>query len=106
MTKFLLILLSGILISGCSFFHVHKMDIEQGNVLIPEEVNQIHRGMSESEVKKILGNPVLTNLFNENRVDYVYTFKAGNERMTETYVRIFFKNGTVADINSNIAPQR
>jgi outer membrane protein assembly factor BamE len=90
-------------LSSCSFFHVHKMDIEQGNILTQDEVSQIHKGMSQEAVKKILGNPVLSTIFNQNRSDYVYTFKSGKGITTETYLRLLFKNGRVSDIDSNLS---
>src|SRR5204863_6571783 len=75
--KKLLILLMVFTLSSCSLFRVHKMDIEQGNVMTPDMVAQLHPGMSESQVKSIMGTPMLTNTFSGGRIDYVYSFKPG-----------------------------
>jgi len=98
MYKIFSVILIAFVISGC----LRKMNIEQGNVLPPELVNQIHPGMTPAEVKNILGAPVLTNTFTPNRVDYVYTYKPGHGTMTEKYLTLTFQQGRLKNINSNI----
>jgi outer membrane protein assembly factor BamE len=78
------------------------MDIEQGNVMTQDTVNKIHRGMTAEEVKDIMGNPVLSNVFDGNRMDYVYTFKPGYGEGTEKFVTVIFKHGRVSDIEGNL----
>ncbi len=63
-------------ISGCAntpFPFLYKMDVQQGNVISAEMVDQIHAGMSKDQVVAIMGGPVLTDVFNPQRFDYVYT---------------------------------
>ncbi len=97
MQRFLTVILLGLTLAGCNF--VHKMDIEQGNVYNPEMVSRLHTGMTKAQVQNIMGAPVLLKTFNENRVDYVYTFKTGNQSMTEKKVTLTFdKNGILQTI--------
>lgn len=105
MRKFLIILSLLLTLSGCSYLHVHRMDIEQGNLLTPEMMHKIHPGMTEAEVKEIIGTPVLANVFDKNRIDYVYTFKPGNEDMTEKYVTLIFVKGRLKVITGNMYSQ-
>jgi outer membrane protein assembly factor BamE len=102
MRKLLIILSLLLPLSGCSYLHIHKMDIEQGNVITPEMVNQVHRGMSEAEVRNIMGNPVLANVFDKNRLDYVYTFKPGYGTGTEKYITFVFINGRLTSTDANL----
>lgn len=102
MQKILSLLISTALLTSCAFIPVHKMDIEQGNVINQSMINQIHVGMSEQQVKEILGTPLLLNTFNDNRVDYVYTFKAGNQPAMENYVTLTFRNGRLKDYNRTV----
>lgn len=74
------------------------MDIQQGNVVTPEKVAQLHPGMSEARVRDIMGTPLLLNTFNEQRVDYVYTFKRGHGQMTEKKVTLIFNRGRLKEI--------
>ena len=98
MQKLLAICAVLLTLSGC----VTKMDIEQGNVLNDEMVRRIHTGMSEGQVKDILGEPVLVNTFNDNRLDYVYTFKPGYGATTEKYLTLIFRNHRLDSIQGNM----
>jgi outer membrane protein assembly factor BamE len=85
-------------LTGC----LRKINIEQGNVLEPEKVNKIHTGMTENQVKDILGSPVLLNTFNDNRVDYVYTMKQGHGSMSEKYITLTFRQNRLQTIGGNM----
>ncbi len=82
-------------LTGC----IRKISIEQGNVMTPEMTSQLHTGMSIEEVKNVMGSPMLMNTFNDNRIDYVYTFKPGNGTMTEKKLTLSFKNGVLKNIS-------
>jgi outer membrane protein assembly factor BamE len=105
MRKLLVIMSLWITLSGCSYLHVHRMDIEQGNYITPEMVSKIHPGMTQSQVKEIVGDPILANVFDKNRIDYVYTFKPGNGEMTEKYITLIFRNGHLSTISGNMYSQ-
>lgn len=94
-TIFLIILLS---LTGC----IRKMNIEQGNVLTPTMANQIHTGMTQAQVKEVLGSPMLLNTFNDNRVDYVYTMKPGHGTMAEKYMILTFRGNRLQTIAKNV----
>jgi outer membrane protein assembly factor BamE len=80
--------------TGC----VRKMDIEQGNILTPEMAKSLHTGMTVAEVKDILGSPTLLNTFNENRMEYVYSYKPGRGETTEKYILLTFQNDRLKTI--------
>lgn len=89
-------------LSSCSVLRVHKMDVEQGNLLTPELTSQIHTGMSQTRVQEILGSPVLVNTFSNNRVDYVYTYKPGYGAFQEKYMTLTFRKGVLKEIKGNM----
>lgn len=86
------------MVSGCSFFRVHKMDVVQGNIFTPEQVSQLHPGMSEMEVKDIMGMPVIMNIFTPGRMDYVYTYQPGYGDKIEKRVICIFYNGQLKEV--------
>jgi outer membrane protein assembly factor BamE len=92
------------LLSGCSILPIHKMDIEQGNVMSTSQIQRLRVGMSRSQVANIMGQPILMNTFADNRSTYVYTFKRGGGRMSERYVTLSFHNGYLASIQSDKIP--
>ncbi len=72
---------------GCSFPGVYKVDIQQGNVVTQDMIDQLRPGMTRRQVRFIMGNPLITDTFQPNRWDYVYSIQPGGgqrfqERMT------------------------
>ena len=62
--------------SGC----VYRMDIQQGNLLDREQVDQVEVGMTRSQVRFLLGTPMVIDSFNADRWDYVYSLRRGHSR--------------------------
>lgn len=98
MKKWLLLLTIIPLLTSCGAFRVHKMDIEQGNILSDAKLNQVHLGMDEAQVRTILGNPLLVTLFDRDELAYVYTYQAAYQPAQITKVRYIFQNGKLAEI--------
>lgn len=95
MQKIVFTLAITLLLSGC----VHKMNVQQGNIIEQDKVNQLHTGMSEEEIKSLMGTPVLINTFRDNRVNYIYTNKPGYGAGTEKMVTLLFQDGRLKDIS-------
>ena len=85
-----------LLLSGC----VHKMNIQQGNIIEQDSVNKLHKGMSQEEVRALLGSPVLINTFRDNQVDYVYTNKPGYGKGTEKNITLIFRGDRLTEMSS------
>ena len=86
-------------LSSCSFFSIRKPLIQQGNIITTEMVSQLHKGMSPDQVKDIMGNPVLENLFTRDRMVYVYTYQRGTDPREEKQVELIFNQGRLVQIN-------
>lgn len=71
--KPLIALVCALSLAGC----VYKVDILQGNHLDAETIDQVEIGMTRSQVRFILGTPMVKDPFHESRWDYVYYFKRG-----------------------------
>ena len=78
------------------------MDIEQGNIITQDMLNRVHLGMTQAQVKEVMGAPVLENVFNKNRLDYVYTYKPGYGNKTERSVTFVFNNGRLAERRGSV----
>ena len=95
-TKLLLtsLTLTGLLaLAGCSFPGVYKIDIQQGNVVTQDMIDQLRPGMTRRQVRFIMGNPLLTDTFHANRWDYLYSIQpGGGERLQERVSVIFDGN--------------
>lgn len=76
------------------------MDIEQGNVISQDEIAQLHSGMSEAQVKAVMGSPILVNIFTPNRLEYVYSYRPAYDERIEKRVSLTFSQGRLAHIES------
>lgn len=101
MKNIILFILISCLLPACSIIRPHKLTIEQGNVISQQEVKRLQINMTPAQVKDIMGQPVLVNIFSPNRIDYVYTLKAGHENMTEKRVTCIFQGGRLKEILKN-----
>lgn len=77
---------------------VYRMDVQQGNVITKKMRRQIHLGMSKQEVEAALGHPVLVDTFNNNRYNYVYSFRRGSGLKDHYKLTVIFRNGEVVRI--------
>ena len=93
------------LIAGCAGFGVHRIDIQQGNLVTQEQVAKIKPGMSRLDVRTALGTPLLQDVFNGNRWDYYFSLDQSTKygpfgRDKQQYkVTIMFDNDKVAKID-------
>jgi outer membrane protein assembly factor BamE len=55
-------------------FGVYKLDINQGNYLSQDMVDKLRVGQTKSQVRQLLGTPLLVSPFRDSRWDYVYEF--------------------------------
>lgn len=88
--------------SGC----LYRQDVQQGNEITREMVNQIEPGMSKREVVKILGYPLINDPFNRDRWDYYYSLKEGlSKTPTQQSVTLQF-NGEILDTIQTNLPEK
>ena len=90
------------LLCGC----VYRMNIQQGNYLEGRTVDQLQIGMTRSQVRYLLGTPMVPDAFDKGRWDYLYYFKKGRlERPEERHLIVFFKDEKVDHFVRNNVPE-
>lgn len=60
-----------------AFINEYKIDVQQGNVLTQEMVNQLKPGQTREQVRFLLGSPMVTDVFHQQRWDYPYRLQNG-----------------------------
>jgi len=90
-----------VLSSGCS---IHKVDIQQGNIVSQEMMSQLKVGMKQDEIERLMGRPMIIDPFRKDRWDYVHTFKSGknDEPRSQYRVTLFFDGETLNRIDSKL----
>ena len=105
MRKVLLYTALALMIAGCSEFPgVYKIDIPQGNVVTQEMVNQLRPGMTHSQVRYVLGTPLVTDTFSDGRWDYIYSIKEGDGQRYQERISVFFDSGKLSRLSGDFRP--
>jgi outer membrane protein assembly factor BamE len=82
---------------------VYRIDIQQGNLLDDEDINQVDVGMTRSQVQFLLGTPMVADSFHRDRWDYAYYYRQGRSpEATQRWVVVHFENDRVARIERNV----
>ena len=92
-------------LAGCSFPGVYKVDIQQGNVVTQDMIDQLRPGMTRSQVRFIMGSPLITDTFHANRWDYLYSIQpGGTQRQQERVSLVFNANDQLAGLAGDFNP--
>ncbi len=84
---------------------VHKIDIQQGNVIEQDQINQLRPGMNKQQVRFVMGTPMLDDSFHANRWDYLYRFKPGyGELETKQATHYFNEDDMLINIKGTFRP--
>jgi outer membrane protein assembly factor BamE len=108
-SRLLLVLASSALISACtykpSFINEYKIDIQQGNVLTQEMVSQLKPGQTRDQVRFLLGTPLVTDVFHQQRWDYVYSYTDGQTGKVESrkFTTFFDSEGRLERVSGDVA---
>ena len=89
-----------------SFPFVYKVDIQQGNVITQEMVDQLRPGMTKRQVQYIMGTPLIKDTFNQSRWDYVYSFQPGGEQRQQESFTIYFEGDTLSYFEGDYLPRK
>ncbi len=80
---------------GC----VYRVNISQGNYLETKYLDQVQVGMTHSQVRYLLGTPMIADPFHPERWDYLYYFKLGKtQKIEQRLVILYFTDDKVARI--------
>lgn len=100
--RFLAILAVITLVAGCGF--VHRIDIQQGNYVTEDLVARLKEGMSKSEVRQVLGTPLLSDAFHADRWDYYFSQAKGGKPQDRKLFSVFFKEDKVVSFTGQVHP--
>jgi outer membrane protein assembly factor BamE len=97
-------------LTACSSFSFpYRIDVEQGNVVDQEMVDQLRPGMSRNQVRYIMGSPMIEDPFHPERWDYIYRLNPSHGETQQRRVTLIFDGDRLARLQGDIrpgAPQR
>jgi outer membrane protein assembly factor BamE len=87
--------------SGC----VYKMNVQQGNYLVSESVSQLKEGMTRSQVRFLLGTPMVPVAFDDSRWDYYYLLRSRHfNKPLERRLTVYFADEKVQRVENQGVP--
>ncbi|MDX1811918.1 MAG: outer membrane protein assembly factor BamE [Gammaproteobacteria bacterium] len=100
-SRFSVVILLTFLASACT---IHRIDIQQGNIIKPEQIEQLKTGLTKRQVRFIMGTPLIQDPFHADRWDYVFSLEPGNLRKVTEYQRItvFFKDDKLVNVDQKL----
>lgn len=96
-----------VMLTACGNFGfpgVYRIDVEQGNIVTQDMVDQLKPGMNQRQVRFIMGTPLLEDSFNRARWDYPYVIRNGTEVLREATVTVHFDGDSLVNVSGDYLP--
>lgn len=108
---FLLAFAAPVALTGCETIlsnlpGIYTIDIEQGNMIDQAMVDQLRPNMSKRQVLYIMGSPMLTDTFHEQRWDYLYSDQPGGEARMQKRISLYFNGDNLAGVQGDFRPSQ
>jgi outer membrane protein assembly factor BamE len=83
----------------------YRIDVLQGNFVSKEQAAALKKGMTQDQVRNILGTPLLASAFHASRWDYVFSIKPGNRPIEKKRLTVYFdKEGKLERTDGDALP--
>jgi outer membrane protein assembly factor BamE len=88
--------------AGC--ISPYEIEIQQGNVVTREMIDKLKPGMTRSQVRFVLGTPLVTDPFHPERWDYVYLYRKGVDAPAQTrQLTVIFDGDAMKHVEGDLA---
>ena len=107
--RHLLPLLMALALAGCGsnigFPGVYRINVEQGNIITEDMVEQLKPGMTRRQVRFVMGTPLIEDTFQPDRWDYRHTIRNGTKTLSESRLSVFFEDDALVNVTGTIVPE-
>ncbi len=104
----ILVILFLLLVSACGTavptIKPYQLDIQQGNVVTSKMLLQLRPGMTKSQVRYIMGTPLIQDSFHGNRWDYFYQMREAGKVIEQRRVILDFDNELLKTVRGDVVP--
>jgi len=83
-------------LSACNL--IYKQNVQQGNALEQEDLDELYIGMNRRQVLFVLGTPSIRDPFHQDRWDYVQTYSRRGGPLVQRTVTLRFENDALTEI--------
>jgi len=103
---------AALMLTGCGsltdylpgFLTPYRPDVQQGNVITSDMVEQLRPGMTRDQVRFMLGTALLTDGFHPDRWDYLYYLNPRSGAPQRRNLVIYFKDNRLDHFTSDPMP--
>lgn len=99
----LLAILACLTLSSC-FLKPHKIDIQQGNYIDGDLLAKLKPGMTRSQVRFLLGTPLISDPFHPERWDYMFIDRRAGNLREERRATLWFDGDKLRRAVTNAPP--
>ena len=77
-------------LSGCGLVKLHKINIQQGNLVTQKMIDKLKPGMTREQVIYIMGRPLVDSLFDDSAWHYIYTYSESRQTPSQRDITLYF----------------
>jgi outer membrane protein assembly factor BamE len=83
---------------------VYTIDIQQGNIINQEIVDQLRPDMNKRQVLYIMGSPMLRDVFHQKRWEYIFSEQPGGEERLQKRLSLYFEDDKLVGVQGDFRP--
>lgn len=88
-------------LSACANMSFSNRTIHQGNLSVQSASQKLKLGMSKSEVAKLMGNSLVTPVFESDRWDYALTTQKPRQEVSIKTLSLQFKQDRLVQVDKH-----
>jgi len=90
--------------SVTSVISPYRVEVVQGNFVSKEQVEALQKGMSREQVRQILGTPLVSSVFHNDRWDYVFSLRRQGVETQQRRLTVYFKDDMMERAEGDTMP--
>lgn len=83
---------------------VYTLEIQQGNMIDQDMIDQLKPTMTKRQVLYIMGSPMLVDFFHQKRWDYLYSRQADGDDREQKRISLFFEGDLLTGVQGDFKP--
>lgn len=100
-----LVVLLALIVAACtvpSWLSPYRIEVQQGNFVTQDMVARLKPGMTRSQVRFALGTPLLTDVFHQDRWDYVFVLNKDGRVAEKRTVTVVFVDDKLYRVEGDV----
>ena len=83
---------------------VYTLEIQQGNIVEQDMIDQLKPHMTKRQVLYIMGSPMMKDIFHQSRWNYIYSDKISGEELVQKRITLVFNGDELVGMQGDLKP--